>query len=127
MSIPRPPTLSNSSPHDAGLGAGTDADPYVPEFAPRGRPVSLTNRSGTIQTGGTAQNLVAANAARTALRVANRSSGNLTVHDAGAASATAGILVAPGQVYEWPAESVPSGAVSIWGATTGQAFYAVEG
>jgi hypothetical protein len=91
-------------------------------------PVALTNRSGTIAAAGVAQVLAVANPARRGLWVQNNSAGDLRLNSTAAASATAGILIPGGQnaLYEYPAAGVPLTAISIWGATLGQAFESRE-
>lgn len=101
------------------------------------RGAALTNKSGTIATGGTAQPLAAANTARRYLIVQNLSTDVLWVNEIGGTAAvgqpnlalkacgtandgTGGSLVFEGSF-------VPTGAVSILGATTGSAFSAREG
>jgi len=91
-----------------------------------GNQVTYTDRSGTVTTGGTAQVLMAANAARRGFFVQNNSTGNLTINGLGTATTTAGMILAPGQLYEAPATGVPLTAISILGATTGQRFDARE-
>ena len=86
-----------------------------------------TSRSGTITTGGTAQQLAAANATRSYLLIQNQSSGNLWI-DFGT-TAVAGqpsILIGPSGSYESPPNFCETGAVSVIGATTGQAWAAKE-
>lgn len=84
-----------------------------------------TDRSSTIGTGGTAQALAAANAARTRLTGQNISSADLWINEGGgtAAADTVGS-------YRVPAGATFSvettHAVSIVGATTGQKFTARE-
>lgn len=86
------------------------------------RPIVL---SGQISTGGTAQSLCAARANRCGLCVQNQSAADLWVNDLGAASAdNGGIRIAAGALYEFPYG--PVDAVSILGATAGQAFYCRE-
>lgn len=84
-----------------------------------------TSRSGTITTGGTAQTLAAANTSRTILAVQNISAGDLWINEDGSAAVvnTAGSykLVPNATAYVQTNE-----AVSIIGATTGQAFTATE-
>jgi hypothetical protein len=84
-----------------------------------------TDRSGTITTGGVAQVLAAANASRVYLFVQNTSAGTLYLSFTGTASAST-LQLAPGASYENPAHFCPTGAVSIYGATTAQAFVAME-
>lgn len=92
-----------------------------------GNGTTLTNRSGTITTGGTAQSLFPANLVRQGGLIQNLSASDLWVNDLGAAAATQpSIRVPPGALYEWPLHAVPVTAVSIFGATTGQAFSARE-
>lgn len=87
----------------------------------------LTDRSGTITTGGTAQQLAAANAARLGFSVQNLSTGDLWVNTLGtAAAAQPSIKLAAGVYFETPAGYGAVGAISIFGATTGQAFSARE-
>lgn len=87
-----------------------------------------TNRSGTIAAGGTAQTLMASRTTRNGYYVQNQSSGNLWINDKGSA-ATAdqnSLLIAPGAMYESPSNDRPVSAISIIGATLGQAFNAGE-
>lgn len=87
----------------------------------------LQNKSGTIAAGGVAQVLAAANKERRGFWIQNVSSGDLWVSEVGNASATQpSILLAAGQMYEPFPGVCPTGAISIFGATTGQAFSARE-
>lgn len=85
-----------------------------------------TDRSGTVTTGATAQQLMAANSSRRGFFVQNNSTGILTISSVGTASTTAGLVLQPGQLYEAPSTGVPLTAISILGATTGQRFDARE-
>lgn len=97
---------------------------------------SLTNRSGTITNGNTAQQLAAANTSRRYLIVQNQSIGPLYI-DFGATAVVGQPSVTlaactlandgTGGVYEFPPTFVSTQSVSIIGATTGQAFTAKEG
>jgi hypothetical protein len=60
--------------------------------------------------------------------VQNNSAGDMRLNSTADASATAGILIPGGQnaLYEYPAAGVPLTAISIWGATLGQAFESRE-
>ena len=110
-------------PWDAtGLGV-----PVVIKDAVASENVTYTARNGTITTGDTAQNAAAANTARNGFTIQNQSTGDLYISATGTAVAdrTSMKLVA-GATYEFPASGVPTTAISIIGATTGQAFYAVE-
>lgn len=111
-------------------GAGTEADPIVPVVAlgaSSGAQVTFTDRSGTIATGGVAQQLMAANAARRGFWVQNTSLADLWISEVGtAAVAGASIQIPSGAIYETMAHAVPIAAISIFGATTGQSFAARE-
>jgi hypothetical protein len=85
------------------------------------------DRSGTITTGGTAQDIVPAGPptlVRTGFSLDNLSSGDLFINVGAAASLTlpGSILIPSRSLYETPPTSKPQGRVSIIGATTGQAF-----
>lgn len=89
--------------------------------------VTPANRSGTITTGGTAQVLMAANPARNGWSLMNVSAGDLWFYELGTATTSQpSIKVEAGALYESPAGAAPDGAISIIGATTGQAFAARE-
>jgi hypothetical protein len=89
-----------------------------------------TSRSGAITTGGTPQDLMAANASRHGWEIQNQSTANLYVRSKGAAGTTVAtadqnsILIPPGGYYASP--HVTLNALSIIGSATGQAFYARE-
>ena len=88
---------------------------------------TATSRSGTITAGGTAQVLMAANAARRGFSIQNQSSGPLYFNGAGTATLDQNsFLLNPGDYFESSPHHSGTGAVSIIGATTGQAFYARE-
>ncbi len=85
------------------------------------------SRSGTITAGGTAQQLAPVNAARRGLVIQNQSSGDLFMNGLAAATLDGNSLKVPaGFTYETPPHHAGTGAVSVIGATTGQAFYARE-
>jgi hypothetical protein len=84
-----------------------------------------TDRSGTITTGGSAQVLAAAHATRRWLFIQNTSTGILYFSFTGTASLSS-VQLAPGACYENPSHFCPVGAISIYGATTAQAFVAME-
>lgn len=88
---------------------------------------SVTSRSGTVTSGGVAQTLAAANTKRRGLFVQNTSVGDLWISDLGTAAATQPSIWLPaGAMFQYPADGVPVSAISIFGATTGQAFTARE-
>ena len=92
-----------------------------------GKGVVLTDRSGTITSGGAAQVLAAANAARTGFLIQNVSVGDLWINSlTTAVAAQPSIWLPAGSYYEYPSTGVPLTAISIFGATTGQAFAARE-
>jgi hypothetical protein len=90
-----------------------------------------TSRSNTIIAGGTAQDLMPANPVRRGWRVQNQSSGELYVASKGVAGTTLASLtqssfkIAPGVIWTEDGH-ITANALSIIGATTGQAFYARE-
>lgn len=84
-----------------------------------------TDRSGTIATGGTAQTLAPANAARTSLTAQNISTADLWVNEIGgtaAANAAGSYRVVAGGAFA----VATNRAISVVGATTGQAWTATE-
>jgi hypothetical protein len=89
---------------------------------------TLTDRSGTITTGGTAQTLMAANASRKGWAIQNVSSGDLWVNELGSTALLSqpSIKIASGNLYESPLGGSSTAAISIIGATTAQAFTARE-
>lgn len=90
-------------------------------------PAPHTDRSGTITTGGTAQSLMPANTGRKGFYIQNQSTGDLYVNSPTTAVIGQPSLKIPaGAYYEAPLGGVMPGAISIVGATTGQAFTAKE-
>ena len=130
------PMLWNGASFDrAPNGAGTAAKAQRIVVAsdqtalPTIRPgTAYTDRSGTITTGGTAQTLAAANPNRRGFRLMNLSSSDLWVNDKGASATLAqpSFKIIAGAMYESPAFGASTAAISIIGATTGQAFEATE-
>lgn len=80
--------------------------------------------SGSIAAGGTAQTALAENRDRDYLLVQNVSSGDLFVDFDGTAAVAdqPSVKIAAGAAFVWETRFVPTGAVSIIGATTGQKF-----
>jgi hypothetical protein len=80
--------------------------------------------SGTLATGGSAQTLFGGIVPSNGFLVQNNSSAALWLSDAGTASAGGASiqLAANGGIFATPSGYKPAGAVSIFGATTGQAF-----
>lgn len=89
---------------------------------------TITSRSGTIATGGTAQSFMVANAARKGWFIQNNSTGDLWVNRFGgtATASQPSILIPAGALYETPDGGSGGNALSIFGATTGQTFTAAE-
>ena len=88
---------------------------------------TLTDRSGTVASGGTAQILAVINVGRIGFWVQNQSTGDLWISSVGTAAATQPSMWLPaGSYYEYPSTGIPTTAISIFGATTGQAFAARE-
>ena len=116
MAVPVIPVDANENPYGA-------ANPQAVSYPS----VTYTSRSGTITLGGTAQTLMAANTSRRGFWLQNQSSGDLWISSVGTAAATQPSLWIPaGSYYEAPAHGVPTAAISIYGATTAQAFAARE-
>lgn len=93
--------------------------------APGGALPAGTDRSGSITSGGTAQQLAAANTSRRGLTGQNISAGDLWINEIGgtAAADTAGSYkIASGDTFS----IATNRAISIIGATTGQKFTATE-
>lgn len=114
------------------MGDGTYASVmYVGAQGAGGGPAqgTLTDRSGTITSGGASQQVMAANASRKYLLVQNNSVAALWVNFTGAAVTTqpAIQLAANGGSIVMEGSFVSTEAVTIIGATTGQVFTAKEG
>jgi hypothetical protein len=89
---------------------------------------TLTNRSGTITLGGTAQTLAAVNATRRYLFIQNLSVGDLWLNfTTTAVAAQPSIKLAAGDSFVMEGSFVSTELVSVFGATTGQAWAAKEG
>lgn len=85
----------------------------------------MNDWSGTITAGGTAQQLIGPRAGRRGYLMQNLSSGDLYISDAGtAAAAQPSFKVVAGALFETPPGYVYDGPVSVFGATTSQAFSA---
>ncbi len=90
--------------------------------------MAIVSISGTITTGGVAQQLAPGNSARNGYWVQNNSAGDLWVNELGgtASASQPSIKIAAGQIYESQVRSPCPYAISIFGATTAQAFTARE-
>lgn len=99
----------------------------VPAMAIVGQPKTHTNRSGSITSGGVAQQLMAANARRTGFLVQNVSDTDMWVSWIGTASAgQPSLKLVAGALYETKDTACPQTAISIFCATTGKEFTATE-
>ena len=88
---------------------------------------TYVNRSGTITAGGTAQQLAALNASRRGFFIQNNSTGDLWFSLVGTAvQSQPSFKIVAGALYESPYGGGATGAISIIGATTAQAFSAME-
>jgi len=89
---------------------------------------AVTNRSGTITAGGTAQTLAAVNASRKYLIIQNVSAGDLWINfTTTAIVGQPSVKIGPDASFVMEASFVSTELISIIGATTGQAFAAKEG
>lgn len=112
-------SAGNATLIGGGGGSGGSGNPTT----------TATPRSGTIQVGGTRQVLMAANPNRKGLNFQNQSSQDLYLRFGGSPASPNGdsLRVGPGQYYEPdPRQHTPIGVVDVYGAVTGQAFYATE-
>ena len=88
-----------------------------------GEALTFSATNGSIATGGVAQQLVPALAARELLLLTNTSAGDLWLNDLGEADLGVGFTVAAGRTIEFSGDECPRDAVWVFGATTGQSFY----
>lgn len=110
---------------DPTLATG-GASETVTVAPPRG---SFTDRSGSIATGGTSQQVAAANTSRNYILIQNVSAGDLWVNfGVAAVEDQPSIKVLSGLSLEYGAAGgfVPTDAVNVRGATTGQKYTAKE-
>lgn len=90
---------------------------------------SFTDRSGSLATGGTSQQVAAANTSRNYILIQNVSAGDLWVNfGVAAVQDQPSIKVLSGLSLEYGAASgfIPTDAVNVIGATTGQKFTSKE-
>jgi hypothetical protein len=86
-------------------------------------PGTETDRSGSIASGGDAQDVyTAAQQPQNGLFFQNISDTSMTIAFGEDATATNGRVLAPGAAYENPLSHVPSGRLSVFCASTGKAF-----
>lgn len=84
------------------------------------------DKSGTITSGGVAQTIAAANASRHGFLIQNNSTGDLWLNTITAVASQPSIWLPAGSYFEFPPNGVPLTLISLYGATTGQAFTAKE-
>ena len=85
--------------------------------------VTPTNISGTLASASAAQQIAAADANRRGGWIQNNSTGDLWLNDLGTATVGGSSLrLVPGALYEFPATGVPTGALSMIGTATNQAW-----
>ncbi len=115
-------TLTDGGGSAAGAGGATTTIGSV-----EGTQVTYTDKSGTVTSGGAAQTIAASNSSRTGFLIQNQSTGDLWIRDGATAAATQpSVLLPAGSYYEYPSTGVPTTLISLFGATTGQAFAARE-
>lgn len=119
---------------DAALPTGANVigsvtNPTAANFKTQVQQIAATStdKSGTITTGGTAQAAIALNANRRGFYIQNLSAGVLWISDTTTAvAASPSIKIPVDGLYESMPGNCPTAAISIIGATTGQAFAARE-
>lgn len=118
--------ISSVNLSGAVFSGGTDPVSLVVSTTPTAS--ALTDGSGAITTGGTAQQIFAANAARKYLVIQNHSTDVLWVNFGVVAVASRPSIEIPpnGGSVTYESNFVPSGLVSIIGATTGDSFTAKQ-
>jgi hypothetical protein len=109
-----------------GQGVAAPVGPQNPLPVINAAAAVATDGSGTVATGGNAQNLFGGAVPVNGFLVQNNSSAALWISDVGAASAGGASMqiAANGGLFVTPSGYKPAGAVSLFGATTGQAFAA---
>lgn len=106
-------------------GVATPVGPTAPLPVINTAGAAAIDGSGTVVTGGMAQTLFAGFVPVNGYLVANNSSAILYVSDVGTANAGgASIPIPAGTVFMTPTGYKPAGAVSLYGAATGQSFAA---
>jgi hypothetical protein len=107
-------------------GVATPVGPQNPLPVVNTAAAAASDGSGTLATGGSAQTLFGGIVPANGFLVQNNSSAALWISDVGVAAAGGGSiqLAANGGIFATPSGYKPAGAVSLYGATTGQAFAA---
>ena len=114
------PAVSNA------LGMAAPVGPQNPLPVVSTAAEAASDGSGTVATGGASQTLFGGIVPDNGFLVQNTSSAALWISDVGAASAGGASIqiTADGGIFATPSGYKPAGAVSLYGATTGQAFAA---
>ncbi len=103
---------------------GTDGSQSPPSNPGAG---ALTDRSGAITSGGTAQQVAAANASRRYFLFQNNSDTDCWINfGVTAVASQPSIKIVAGGSYENPPHFCPTGLISVIGGTTGKTFTAEE-
>lgn len=107
-------------------GLATPVGPQNPLPVVNAAGAKASDGSGAVATGGSAQTLFGGVVPANGFLVQNNSSAALWISDVGAAAAGGASiqLAANGGIFATPSGYKPGGAVSLYGATTGQAFAA---
>ncbi len=107
-------------------GVSTPVGPQNPLPVINAAGAAASDGSGAVAAGGTAQSLFGGVVPVNGFLVQNNSSAALWISDVGAASAGGASiqLIAGGGIFATPPGYRPAGAVSLFGATTGQIFAA---
>lgn len=114
------------APAAANGGVAAPVGPQNPLPVVNTAGAAASDGSGTVAAGGAAQTLFGGIVPANGFLVQNNSSAALWISDVGAASAGGASLqlAANGGVFVTPSGYKPAGAVSLYGAVTGQAFAA---
>lgn len=125
------PTDAKSTATDTtsatGISIWKQISASIQALAARYSAATYVDKSGTITTGATAQTVAAINANRRGFFIQNLSTEDMWLSATGTGAATQPSLwIPPGSYFEFPATGVPTTALSLYGATTGQAFSARE-
>ncbi len=114
------------APASTASGVATPVGPQNPLPVINAAGAAATDGSGTLAAGGSAQTLFGGIVPTSGFLVQNNSSAALWISDVGAASSGGASLqiAANGGIFMTPSGYKPAGAVSLFGATTGQAFAA---
>jgi len=120
-------TVTGYSDASGNTQIDSDATPHpVTSNTPRG---TYTDRSGTVTTGGSSQQIMAVNANRKSIIIENPIAATETLFfnfTSAASTTSASIGLAPGGIYS-PTNFISTEAINVTATTTGHAFVAKEG